>query len=348
MLREHTRDALTCTCPLLSTTSPSAIPVDFIYQPSPAEVKRVRSVVQRKQQQKNNLPDFGHRGRAAVPNTGTPSRQRASYGIPDDLVATNKSNLQEVWGQSIGKHTIAPFCKMAPKNLDLRCVLLSDPGTFGAGGKTRLESSVKKVNPHFVFFIGCGTFGVNKTELGMYYKEYCPTCSVADVEYGTSNHGVEGGDNYVEGTLDTTYISSFAPGVRTINSNTNTSMATEEGEAQGIATVYAMDAIAAQQEDLPLVLSLSLGSLGYDSCDALCTQYAALGGLHTYKKCHDYIQTLRQVCLYASYDQQERINTAFKVMGLRGTTVLGASGDGGSHWSFGSFLNPRGNQLPLS
>lgn len=26
-----------------------------------------------------------------------------------------------------------------------------------------------------------------------------------------------------------------------------------------------------------------------------------------------------------------------QVMGLRGTTVLGASGDGGSHWSFGAF-----------
>lgn len=83
--------------------------------------------------------------------------------------------------------------------------------------------------------------------------------TVDQVQYGTGNHGKEGGDNFLEGTLDTSYITAFAPGVLTINSNTNTSMATEEGEAQGVATVYAMDEIAARKEGLPLVLSLSLG-----------------------------------------------------------------------------------------
>ena len=35
----------------------------------------------------------------------------------------------------------------------MTCVLLSDPGTFGAGGpaKTGLESSIKKVNPRAVY-----------------------------------------------------------------------------------------------------------------------------------------------------------------------------------------------------
>ena len=77
-------------------------------------------------------------------------------------------------------------------------------------------------------------------------------------------------------------------------------------------------------------------SLGFDSCDALCSDLQASTS-YTYKECHDYIQKQRQVCLYASNAQQERINTAFKVMGVRGTTVFGASGDGGSHWSFGAF-----------
>ena len=36
-----------------------------------------------------------------------------------------------------------PFFKMA-QNLDLRCVLISDPSTLGAGAKTRLESRIKK------------------------------------------------------------------------------------------------------------------------------------------------------------------------------------------------------------
>ena len=275
VLRAHTRDALACDCPRI-TAHPADVPIDYVYQAS--------------QQQNPRAPGHVHAGaharslqeRASAfpPNYGTPKRQRASYGIPETLVGTNKANLQEVWG--------------------------------------------------------CGTFGVNKTELSMYYDRYCPTCSVDDITYGTAHHGVEGGDNFLEGTLDTTYISSFAPGVRTINSNTNISMATEEGEAQGVATVFAMEAIAARATDLPLVLSLSLGSLGYASCDAICTQYAEDTG-RPYSECHAYIQEQRQVCLYASYAQQERINTAFKVMGLRGTTVLGASGDGGSHWSFGAF-----------
>ena len=44
--------------------------------------------------------------------------------------------------------TPLPFVKIAPKNLDLRCVLLPDPSTLGAGGKPCLEPS-KKVNPPF-------------------------------------------------------------------------------------------------------------------------------------------------------------------------------------------------------
>ena len=39
--------------------------------------------------------------------------------------------------------------KMA-QNLDLRCVLRSDPGTLGAGAKPRLESSIKKCTPHCI------------------------------------------------------------------------------------------------------------------------------------------------------------------------------------------------------
>eukprot|EP00039_Didymoeca_costata_P018701 m.334600 g.334600 ORF g.334600 m.334600 type:complete len:596 (-) comp17395_c0_seq1:103-1890(-) len=195
---------------------------------------------------------------------------------------------------------------------------------------------------------GCGTFGVNKTELGMFYKQYCAECSVDDVIYETKNHGKEFGDNYVEGTLDTTYITSLGPGVKTINSNTNTSMATEEGEGQGIATVYAMDDIAARKTNFPLVLSLSLGSLGYDSCDYLCTEYSKSKPDGAYKECHDFIQTQRQVCLYASYDQMNRINNAYKVMGLRGATVLGASGDGGSHWLFGKFSPGKRPDIALA
>ena len=69
---------------------------------------------------------------------------------------------------------------------------------------------------------------------------------------------------------------------------------------------------------------------------ALCANLAATTAF-SHEQCHDYMQKQRQICLYASEAQQERINVAFKMMGLRGVTVLGASGDGGPHWSFGPF-----------
>ena len=63
-------------------------------------------------------------------------------------------------------------------------------------------------------------------------SRYCSDCDLDDVRYDTVHHGVEHGDNFMEGTLDTTYISSFGKGTATLVSNTNTSMATEEGEGQ--------------------------------------------------------------------------------------------------------------------
>ena len=36
------------------------------------------------------------------------------------------------------------------RNLDLRCVLISDPSILGAGAKTRLESRIKRFTPHCV------------------------------------------------------------------------------------------------------------------------------------------------------------------------------------------------------
>ena len=37
------------------------------------------------------------------------------------------------------------------QNLGLRCVLISDPSTLGAGAKTRLESRIKEFTPHCVY-----------------------------------------------------------------------------------------------------------------------------------------------------------------------------------------------------
>lgn len=41
--------------------------------------------------------------------------------------------------------------------------------------------------------------------------------------------------------------------------------------------------------------------------------------------------------MYLSEDQTARINVALQVLGVRGVSVFGSSGDGGSHFSFGRF-----------
>ena len=40
--------------------------------------------------------------------------------------------------------------RLASKNLDLRCAMISDPRTLGAGAKTCLESRTKKFTPHCI------------------------------------------------------------------------------------------------------------------------------------------------------------------------------------------------------
>ena len=159
------------------------------------------------------------------------------------------------------------------------------------------QRSTNETNAQMVW--GCGTFGVNKTELGMYYSKYCTDCELDKVSFDTEHHGTEPGDNFDEGTLDTTYISSFGKGVPTIVSNTNISMSTEEGEAQGAATVYFMEHLA-DRSTVPFVLSLSLGSLSFGACDRLCLNLVASNNSYTYEECHSYMQHQRQICLYAS------------------------------------------------
>ena len=68
------------------------------------------------------------------------------------------------------------------------------------------------------------------------------------------------------------------------------------GEGQGIATVVAFEEIAQREQGkgLPLVLSLSLGSLAFDACDALC-KGVERSSAFTYTQCHNYMQKQRQV-----------------------------------------------------
>jgi len=181
---------------------------------------------------------------------------------------------------------------------------------------------------------GPGTFGFDETELSFHKLEQCPLLNVSRVVFDTPNHGKAGGDNFGEGNLDAKMIASFGLNVRTLVSNTNASASTEEGEGFGQALLDFVTEVATR-DTLPQVLSMSLGSLGAYACDTLCSEAVKKG--FTMEKCRSYLQDQRQVCMFLSQSQTDRINSAFKVLGTRGVTLFGASGDGGSHFSFGSF-----------
>jgi len=79
-----------------------------------------------------------------------------------------------------------------------------------------------------------------------------------------------------------------------------------------------------------------LGSLAWDSCDLMCT-ILAQGGQYSKQDCEDYLQTQRQVCMYDSGVQADRMNNEMMKLASRGVSILAATGDGGSHFSFGPF-----------
>ena len=95
----------------------------------------------------------------------TLSRGRSSWGA------------RSTPGQQISKSYIAPlFFKMACKqNLDLRCVLISDPSTLGAGAKTRLHTP-KAVTyheqPHYCRFMIGHSLGRMESRI----KKFTPHC----------------------------------------------------------------------------------------------------------------------------------------------------------------------------
>ena len=177
--------------------------------------------------------------------------------------------------------------------------------------------------------------------------------------------GKAGGDNYGEGNLDTRQIASFgerhAPprvgsvdklqptvstglNVSTLVSNTNTSASTEEGMGFGQAMLDFVTSLAARPV-VPHVLSLSLGSLSPHSCTLLCDEAVKEG--QSRAACEAYLQQQRQVCMFISEAQAARIDVALQALGVRGVSIFGSSGDGGSHWSFGEFdpENPTGAVL---
>ena len=182
---------------------------------------------------------------------------------------------------------------------------------------------------------GPGTFGFSPSGLEAFRRAECPGLNPAKVKFDTVHHGHFGGDNWFEGTLDTHMISAFGMNASTLVSNTNTSSSTEESNGFGLALLDFLSELA-NRPTVPQVLSLSLGSLSAYSCDLLCSK-AAETGLVSLQECQEYLQSQRQVCMFTSQDEVSRINQGLMALGLRGVSIFGSSGDGGSHWSFGRF-----------
>jgi len=181
---------------------------------------------------------------------------------------------------------------------------------------------------------GPGTFGYSPKDLQAFAQQQAPLINLAKVKFDTPNHGTPGGDNFGEGQLDVRMITAFGLNVTTLVSNTNTSASTEETTGFGVALLDFVAELSARPA-IPHVLSMSLGSLSAASCALLCSEVSKMG--FTQQQCSDYMATQRQVCMFNGTEQSERINTYFMALGLRGVTVMGSSGDGGSHFSFTKF-----------
>eukprot|EP00958_Prasinococcus_capsulatus_P014522 scaffold1533_cov388-Prasinococcus_capsulatus_cf.AAC.5 len=139
---------------------------------------------------------------------------------------------------------------------------------------------------------GPGTFGYSPAELAEFAREQCPLLNLTRVKFDTKNHGVAGGDNFGEGSLDTRMIASFGLNIETLVSNTNTSTSTEEGNGFGQAFLDFTVELASRKI-VPNVLSLSLGSLSAASCDLMCDKAVERG--FDRQDCENYFQTQRQV-----------------------------------------------------
>jgi len=203
---------------------------------------------------------------------------KKAYGIPNDLMSSNDSTLQMVWGP--------------------------------------------------------GTFGYSSSQLASFSRMQCPLLNLSQIVFDTDNHGIEGGANFGEGQLDVSMISTFGLNIKTLVSNTNTSASTEQGNGFGEALLDFIVELSGRQ-NIPQVLSMSLGSLSAYSCDLLCSE-AAKKSIKV-EACTAYLQKQFQVCMYLTQDQTARIDRAFQILGTRGTSIFASSGDGGSHFSFGPF-----------
>ncbi len=272
---------------------------------------------------------FHHRSSSSSPSPSSPSKKEVtattSSSSSASRLVTTKAGLE-------------PY---GPPNAQRAAYGIPSNETGAVGETDRYPGQLQLV-------WGPGTFGYLPTDLATFYESY-------DVEGASIDHlrtvgysGQVGGDNFGEATLDVSYASGLAPGVETLVANTNTDESTEETTGFGpalLAFSYLLANAGCEGKGalpLPAVVSMSLGSLSYDSCELLCTELAGDStNDFSYLDCTDYMATQRQVCMFPWGEAHEalptRVSDEFMKATARGVTLLAATGDGGSHFSFGAF-----------
>ena len=181
---------------------------------------------------------------------------------------------------------------------------------------------------------GPGTFGYSPSRLAAFKSSECPLLNLSKVQFDTANHGRPGGDNFGEGELDTRMTAAFGLNATTLVSNTNASSFHRGGRR--LRPRLPRFCHRPRSRDPP-ARSLALAGVAVGLLVRSSVREAAAEEGVTKESCEAYLQTQRQVCMFTSVAQVGAINRALQALGLRGVSVLGASGDGGSHWSFGPF-----------
>jgi len=211
----------------------------------------------------------------------------------------------------------------------------ADPNTQkDSYGVPRTLLATNTTNSQMVW--GPCTYGYLESDLEEFYQSFNVPAKVSNVKR-EGFKGLPGGDNFGEASLDIQYITGIGTGVPSIVSNTNDSYSAEEGNGFGEAFLLFTVELASRSK-VPNVLSLSLGSLAWDSIQLMCNLFVTNSqGQYAFSDCINYLQSQRQVDMYLSANQLQRIDTQIMKLGLRGVTVLAAAGDGGSHFSFQPF-----------
>jgi len=239
------------------------------------------------------------------------------------------------------KTQFKPIRAAGPKGLNSSDSGLGPEGQKAVYGVPPGLKGTNSKNVQMVF--GTGTFGYRESDISMFFDQYAQGSSTKDISFDKDNKWKDKtGKNFVEGELDVSYIAGMAPGVKTLVANTNTSASTESGEGFGAALLTFLVDLNARDE-VPMVLSMSLGSLSFGACDKVCHALSKKG--HTYDACWKYMQTQFQVCMFDSEVVEQRIDAELAKLGLRGVTVTAASGDGASHFAFGPFSGDIGDSL---